>query len=107
MPRVVCDEHGFVRGFPYHDGHLHGVVVDSVSGDAHLAFSAVSGEDRVLSLRGVKSLEVQGFRQGNIILSLQVLLTSSIASEPLACSRNRSTRRWLWLYRKHGGSALM
>jgi len=81
MSRVSYDENGFLRGFPYHDGFLDGLLADDVSTDVHLTLRATSGERRVLTLRHVKALDVQGFREGNIILNLRVLPTARITSD--------------------------
>jgi len=68
----LFDEDGLIKGFSYHDGKLDGVLIDGV-GDVHLGIRAVSGEQRLLSLHQVRGLCIQGFRQGNIILSVRVL----------------------------------
>lgn len=73
MTPVTCDENGFVRGFPHHDGRLDGVLTDDVSKQAHLAIRSVDGERRVLALRGVVALHIEGFREGNIVSSLRLL----------------------------------
>lgn len=73
MTPVKCDENGFVRGFPHHDGRLDGVLTDDVAKEAHLAIRSVDGERRVLALRGVVALHVEGFREGNILSNLRLL----------------------------------
>jgi len=71
MSQVSYDEDGFVRGFPYHDGELNGILT-GVKGDAYIAFASSQGEARVLRLCGLKALHVGNFLQGNIILDMRV-----------------------------------
>ena len=82
------DENGFVRGFAHHDGHLEGVVTNGLAKEAHLAIRSTSGEQRVLSLRQVAALDVEGFREGNIIQNLRLLPAAKAAAD-------REVRRWL------------
>lgn len=73
MARVTTDEHGFARGFSYHDGFLDGVVVNDAGTEAHLAIRSLAGERRVLTLRGLVALKLANFRQGNIISTICIL----------------------------------
>jgi hypothetical protein len=86
MGRITCDENGFVRGFPYHDGSLDGVLVGG-SHEIHVAMRAVSGEQRVITLRGVKRLCVDEFREGNILLNIRVLPLAGAVSVPQLSQR--------------------
>jgi hypothetical protein len=65
MTRLTCDERGMVVGFAHHDGTLDGVLIDG--SDVHIALRSSSGDRRVLTLRGVTTLELGGFREGNIV----------------------------------------
>jgi len=80
MSRVCFDENGSIHGFPYHDGSLLGVLTDAKSRDIHLALCAVSGEQRILSLRNVKAMDVSGFREGNIVLDLSIFPAKRVAN---------------------------
>ncbi len=66
-----CDEYGRVTGFPYHDGFLDGVLARGR--DVHLALRSTEGQCRVLTLRQVAALHVEGFREGNIVLNMRLL----------------------------------
>ena len=84
MPKVTTDSHGFVRGFPYHDGFFDGLLMNNQRDEAQLALRAVSGEWHTLTLRRVVALEVQGLRQGSIILDIGVLpLARAVCDEEL------------------------
>lgn len=79
--RVDLNEEGFVTGFPYHDGFLDGLLL----GDdrcLHLAIRAVSGERRILTLRGVKASCVDDLREGNVLLNLRILPVPRAVGEP-------------------------
>jgi hypothetical protein len=80
MHQVVCDENGFVRGVPYHDGFLVGILV--ADEEVHLALRSAQGERRVLTLHGVGGLCVNGFREGNIVLNIRVLEVASALADP-------------------------
>jgi hypothetical protein len=80
MSRVSFDENGFVLDFPYHDGSLDGVLTDTNNADMHLAFRATSGEPRILSLRGVKALDISGMRPRNIVLNLRIFPATRVSS---------------------------
>jgi hypothetical protein len=73
MSRVSCDDNGFLRGFHYHDGFLDGVLARSDGSEVHLGLRSCEGERRVLTLRSVVALHVEGFREGNIVLNLRIL----------------------------------
>lgn len=73
MSRVVTDVNGFVRGFPYHDGLLEGVLTLVETKDVHLGVRALSGEANVITLRQVEALHVADFLQGNIVFDMRVL----------------------------------
>ncbi|HEY1815412.1 MAG TPA: hypothetical protein VGG74_23850 [Kofleriaceae bacterium] len=64
---LSCDEHGIVTGFSYHDGFLDGVLVSDDGTAARFAVRSIEGVRRILTLRGVVSLHLDGFRQGNIV----------------------------------------
>lgn len=53
----------------FHDGHVDGVLV--AEGSASIFLRTVSSEKFTIVLRGVKSLVMNDFRQGNIILDLE------------------------------------
>jgi hypothetical protein len=67
------DQNGLVRGFPYHDGFLDGVLTGTTNGEVHLALRSSQQDRRVLTLRRVSALHVEGFREGNIVLNLWLL----------------------------------
>lgn len=62
----------------FHDGHLTGVVVDE--GSARLSLKRANGDAWEVHLIGVDALKMDDFRQGNIVLSVEV--TSGAAPEP-------------------------
>ena len=68
---LSCDESGRVRGFSYHDGFLDGVLAGGP--EVHLALRSTEGHCRVLTLRQVAALHVEGFREGNIVLNMRLL----------------------------------
>jgi hypothetical protein len=76
MSQVMCDEHGFLRGFSYHDGFFEGVLI--TDREVHFAIRSVSGERRALTLSGVKGLSIEGIREGNVILNLRALSISQV-----------------------------
>jgi hypothetical protein len=53
----------------FHDGYVDGVLV--AEGSASIFLRTVSSEKFTIILRGVKSLVMNDFRQGNIILDLE------------------------------------
>jgi hypothetical protein len=75
------DEDGFARGVPYHDGALDGVVTDGAARQVHLAIRSTTGERRVLTLRGVLGLRVDGFREGNIVLNIRRVPAAALAAD--------------------------
>ena len=81
MVRVSCDEKGFVMGFPYHDGFLDGVLTSNAGEEVHLALRSSGGERRVLTLRHVVALHIEGFREGNILLNLRMLSAGRVAGD--------------------------
>lgn len=83
MSSVSVDTHGFLRGFPYHDGALEGVLVSAGSApQIHLAIRSADGEPRVLTLHGVAAFLLDGFREGNIILHIRVLNAGTAEESP-------------------------
>ena len=81
MHSVSSDENGFLRGFPYHDGFLDGMITDDATKEVHLALRSSSGERRVLRLRHVEALHVDGFREGNIVSNLRMLPAARAAGD--------------------------
>ena len=81
MPQVVCDGNGFVRGFPYHDGRLDGVLVSDCGTEVCLALRDRADGRRVLTLRHVSALHVDGFRQGNIVLNLRTVPADQVGCD--------------------------
>jgi hypothetical protein len=80
---LVYDDEGLVRGFSYHDGYLDGVVLETQGAkSAHLALRSTDGECRVLTLQDLSAFDVQNFREGNIILTMQVLPIGRISERP-------------------------
>ncbi|WP_157758521.1 hypothetical protein [Cystobacter fuscus] len=77
--RLSCDENGFLKGFPYHDGFLDGVLAGGT--EVHLALRSSRSERRVLTLRRVVMFHVEGFREGNIVLNLRLLRADQVASD--------------------------
>lgn len=71
MPKVTFGPNGMLRGVPYHDGYLDGVVVDGKS--VYLGIRSIGGDRRVLALRQVIGFCVDGFLEGNVVLSIRVL----------------------------------
>jgi hypothetical protein len=78
---VSCDENGFVRGFPYHDGTFDGVLTGAGGGEVHLALRSSQGERRVLTLRRVVAFHVEGFREANIVLNLRLLPAGRVVDD--------------------------
>jgi hypothetical protein len=74
--RVIV-ENGLVRGFPYHDGGLDGVVLGP-NEEVHIGLRSVEGERRVLTLTGVKAMAVDEFREGNIVLDISLFAASKL-----------------------------
>lgn len=65
----------------FHDGFVDGVLVEDHS--ARIFVRTVGGEKFTILLRGVMSLVMNDFREGNIILSLDLLDASNISDEAL------------------------
>lgn len=78
---LACDEHGFVRGVSYHDGELHGVLSDSVGREVQLVLRSSAGERHVVALEGVSALDVDGFRESNVVLDMRVLSAARAARD--------------------------
>ena len=68
---VNLDISGALRGIPYHDGQLEGVLVHDKT--VYLGLRSTSGVRRILLLHDVMDLCLDGFRQGNIVLDIRVL----------------------------------
>jgi hypothetical protein len=100
MPQVVCDGNGFVRGFPYHDGRLDGVLVSDCGTEVCLALRDTADGRRVLTLRHVSALHVDGFRQGNIVLNLRTVPADQ-AGRPTAFGRFRHVTALSQLQLRH------
>lgn len=83
MTSPLTDEHGFVRGFPYHDGFLDGVLVDGR--EARFALRDLEGTRRVFSLRDIRCLCMDEFRQGNIVADLRVISVVQARENPTVC----------------------
>ena len=79
--RVVCDEHGNVRGFRYHDGYLDGVLVSDHDRTVHVALRSIDGERRLLTLHGVTRLHVRNVCEGNIVCDLRMLRADQVAAD--------------------------
>jgi hypothetical protein len=92
MSRFSTDENGTIRGFAYHDGFLDGVALAPNQAQLHLRSS--TGTKRVLTLRGVKALDVQQLREGNIVNTMRVLPAESFESNA-EVKRNVSGRLFL------------
>ena len=73
---IQTDENGFARGFAHHDGFLDAVWSDGAGHDAQLAIRSSSGERRIIVLTAIAAMSVDGFREGNISLSIQFLQVS-------------------------------
>lgn len=76
---LTCDENGYVKGFAYHDGFLEGVL--AAGPDVHLALRSTGHEYRVVTLRQVVAFQVEGFREGNIVLNLRLLPASRAVAD--------------------------
>lgn len=72
MINIECDPDGMVTGFPYHDGELDGLVVNGHN-EVLLALRSIDGERRLLTLSGLEHLNVDEFRQGNIVTEMYVM----------------------------------
>lgn len=72
MSNFTYDHDGTVTGFPYHDGHLDGLLITERE-EVVLALRSIDGEHRLLKLSGVQYLDVDEFRQGNIVIDIYVL----------------------------------
>ena len=70
---LSCDEHGIATGFSYHDGYLDGVLVAKDGKEARFALRSIEGVRRVLTVRGLVRLQVDNFRQGNIVGTIWTL----------------------------------
>jgi hypothetical protein len=83
MSQLGCDDNGFIKGFPYHDGFLDGILIDDRGKNIYLALRAASGEQRILTLRGVAAFHAEGFREGNIVLNMRILTQNhAMTDEP-------------------------
>lgn len=90
MSNITCDPDGTVTGFPYHDGQLDGLLVNEDK-EVLLAVRSIDGERRLVRLCGVEHLNVDEFRQGNIVVDMYVmskeLLSSSAEFSKLVASK--------------------
>lgn len=87
MSTIDTDALGYVRGFPYHDGWLTGVLLDE-DGEAraHLALRSADGQRRVVTLSGLIALSLEGVREGNIVLSLRCCTKALLSRCPEVAS---------------------
>lgn len=76
---LSSDANGYVTGFSYHDGFLDGVITDG--SDILLGLRSSRDEFRILTLRGIVGLHVEGFREGNIVLNLRLAPTAQAARD--------------------------
>jgi hypothetical protein len=81
MIPIEVDERGYVRGFPYHDGSLEGIVSSAARREARLALVAEDGSRRVVTLRGVRALAMDQFREGNIVGDLRLLSVAQASAD--------------------------
>ena len=81
MAKAACDENGFVRGFPYHDGFLDGILVEDGGKKLHLSLRAASGERNILTLQRVMTFHVENFREGNVVLNLRILSPDRVLND--------------------------
>jgi hypothetical protein len=65
----------------FHDGFVDGVLVEE--GSAKIFVGTVRREKFTILLSGVKTLILNDFRQGNIILSLEWLDATKISDEAI------------------------
>jgi len=79
MVHANLDAHGSVVGVQYHDGYLEGVLVDETV--AYLSLRSARGDRRILALRGLIDLCMNGFRLGNIVLNIRVLSREQAKSD--------------------------
>lgn len=86
-----ADQNGWID-VPHHDGDLLGVVVEEPN--CLLAYRSTDGVRRGLRLVGVHSMDLSGFRQGNIIMSMMMF-------SPEVAPKRLSEAQWLRL--GHGG----
>jgi len=80
MTSVTLDERGWVRGFPYHDGFLDGLVIDEAAAEVLIALRDISGQRRVLVLQRVMHLHVKDLREGNVVSDLWGLTAQQAAA---------------------------
>jgi hypothetical protein len=81
MVSVQADDDGFIRGFPYHDGFLDAVFTNPDSKEVLLALRSEHGARRILTLKGVSALCLDGFREGNVILNVRVLTAERLLGD--------------------------
>lgn len=77
MNSPVLDVNGFLRGIPYHDGQIQGLVISE--GRVSLGLCSVDGDCHVLELGGISALRVDGLREGNIVLAIRILSAGSLS----------------------------
>jgi hypothetical protein len=65
----------------FHDGHVDGVLV--AEGSASIFLRTASSEKFTIVLRGVKSLVMNDFRQGSIILDLEWVDATNISDSAI------------------------
>ncbi len=79
MTAASRDEHGFLRGFPYHDGLLQAVVL--TEGRAMLEVRSTAGQCHVIELRGLTAFSAEGVREGNVVLNIRLLDPARIVGD--------------------------
>lgn len=77
MKTPFIDEHGFLRGFPYHDGKLEALVL--AAGTASIAVRSTQGECHVIELHDLAGFSAEGVREGNIVLNMRLLEPARVA----------------------------
>ena len=72
MKHVATDESGVLVGFPHHDGTLDGVLLIDGGTVVELLLTDTAGRKSRLQLRGVRALQVEDLREGNIVLRIEL-----------------------------------
>lgn len=60
-----------ITELPFHDAHFTGVVLQDVYAALH--FKCVDGTSRVVHLTGVDAMQMEDFREGNIVGCFEII----------------------------------
>jgi hypothetical protein len=93
MTLVQTDADHRIVGFPHHDGRLLGILIDETARELRMFFRsspATGGKHHCLTLRGVERFAADGFREGNIILSMWWMPVARARTDAEVCERLRT-----------------